>query len=59
MVSFLNKKELNQSVEYSMKRKWMKLELGLNIPFEYPLDAIQRRPELTLQSRAFKHQPIA
>jgi hypothetical protein len=57
MVSFLNKKELNQSVEYSMKRNWMRLYLGLNIPLEYPLDAIHRRPELTLQSRAFNNPP--
>jgi hypothetical protein len=42
---------MNQSAEYSMKRNCMKLELSLNIPPEYPLDTLHRRPELILQSR--------
>lgn len=39
----LDKKEPNQNCEHSLKRSWMKLVLGLNIPLENPSDILHRR----------------
>jgi hypothetical protein len=38
----LEKKEPNKNAKYLVKRNWMKPEIGLNILFENPLDALYR-----------------
>lgn len=46
----MDKKELNLNCEHSLKRSWMKLVLGLNIPLENPSDIFHRRWESKVSS---------
>jgi hypothetical protein len=48
------KKERNQNGECSLKRNRIKLVLGLNIPLENSLDALQGRPGYKVSGLSFK-----